>query len=203
MNHGLAGYDPVTSGQARSHCLKEIVNQQWNVGSAFAQWWNYDRHYLKAIEEVLTKAASFDRGDQIGVAGGDHPRVDPGGTVGADGANNPVLEHSQQLGLERQGHLADFVEKDSPVICRAEETVTGTGGPGEGPTLVPEHFGLEQLMGNRRTIDRNEGAIAPPGKIVDGARNNFLAAATFTGDQNCRVRGSDALNQRPQFGDRR
>jgi hypothetical protein len=203
MNHGFASYDPVTSGQASPHCLKEIVNQQWNVGSAFAQWWNYDRHYLKAIEEILTKASSFDRSDQIGVAGGNHPRVDPGGTVGPDGTNNAVLEHSEQLGLKRQGHLADLVEKNSPIICGTEQTMTGTGGSGEGAALMPEHFGLEQLMGNRRTVDRNEGAISPPGKIVDSPRDNLFTTATLASDQHCRVRGGNALYQRPQFGDRR
>ena len=82
-------------------------------------------------------------------------------------ADDPVLQHAQQLGLKLQRHLADLVEEDGAAVGRAEQSVARPGGAGESAALVAEHFRLQQFVRNRRAVDRHEGALAPCRQAVD------------------------------------
>src|ERR1700691_1010033 len=73
------------------------------------------------------------------------------------------------------------------------------GGAGEGAALMAEHLGLQQLVGNRRAIDRHESAPAPRRQGMDRPRDDFLAGAALARDQHGRIGGGNALDQGPQL----
>jgi hypothetical protein len=119
--------------------------------------------------------------------------------VGAHGPHDSVLQHAQQLGLKLQRHLADLIEEDRSAVGRAEKPVARTRRAGKGAALMAEHLGLQQLMRNRRTVDRHEGAAAPCRQSMDRPRDDFLAGAALACDQHRRVGGRNAVDQRPKF----
>ncbi len=64
----------------------------------------------------------------------------------------------------------------------------------EGPALVPEQLGLDQVGGNGAAIDRDERAARTGAALVDRARHELLAAAGFTRDEDGRLRRRDLLD---------
>jgi hypothetical protein len=77
--------------------------------------------------------------------------------LGANGLNLAVFEEAQQHRLHAQAHLSDFIEKDRPamrdlklagfVAVRTRETAFD----------VSEQLRLEERIGQRRTVHRDEG----------------------------------------------
>src|SRR5690606_4004312 len=54
---------------------------------------------------------------------------------------------------------------------------------GERALLVPEQLALDQLAGNCRGVDGNEGPVLARAELVDRFRDELLAGARFTEDQ--------------------
>jgi len=55
--------------------LDEVLGEQWDVTSAFAQGGNGDWKDVQAIEEIAAKSAVADRLRQVAVGGRDDPDV--------------------------------------------------------------------------------------------------------------------------------
>ena len=62
---------------------------------------------------------------------------------------------------------------------------------GERALLIAEQLRFEQILGNGRAIDRDEAAAAPPARLVQAARQQFLAGA----------RGAEQHHRDPGVGD--
>ena len=129
-----------------------------DVGPAIAQRREADGDHLQAIEEVLAKAALADFVEQLLVGGGDDAHVGLEGPIGADRAELPLLQHAQQLDLQRRAHLGDFVEEDRPAARHLEHSMASADRAGERPSLVAEQLGLEQLCRNGTAVERDERA---------------------------------------------
>ena len=67
------------------------------------------------------------------------------------------------------------------------------GGAGERALLVAEQNRLDEIFRHRAAIDRDEGFGPPLARAMNGARDQFLADARFTGDEHGDVRGGGLL----------
>jgi hypothetical protein len=92
------------------------------------------------------------------VGGGEDADVDRDRGVAADDVDDVLLQHAQQLGLERQRELADLVEEEGAAGGLAEPAGAVADGPGEGAADVAEQLRLEQLAGDGRAVDGDEWA---------------------------------------------
>ncbi len=108
-------------------------------------------------------------------------------------SNSCSCKHAQELGLEFQRDVADFVQKERSVVGQLEAAKFLRDGAGEGAALVAEQLGFEQAGGDCGAIDFDEGAIAARAEIMDGARDEFLARAGFAANQHGGIGGSDGL----------
>src|SRR5205814_503743 len=89
----------------------------------------------------------------------------------------PLLKDAQQLHLRRRCHLADFVQKQRAAIRKLEAALAAIGGSSECALFVPEDLALEERLGNRRAIDRDERKGRAGAQLVNGLRDQFLARA--------------------------
>ena len=94
-----------------------------------------------------------------------------------------LLEHAQQLGLDRRRHLADLVEEQHAAVGLLDASRLGGDRAGERAALVAEQLRLEQLVGQRRAVDRDERPVAAARRVVDEPRHDFLAGARLAGQQ--------------------
>ena len=128
------------------------------------------------------------------VGRGEHAHVHRRFHFAAQAPHFVVLQHAQQFGLRRRGHFADFVEQQRAAVGQLEAADAPLGRAGEGAALMAENFALHQRFGNRRAIDGDEGTVGARRKLMDGARQNFLARAGFAGDQHGGGGGRDLLD---------
>ena len=82
---------------------------------------------------------------EIPVGGGDDAHVDVDVVLAAEPRELAVLQHLQQLGLQRRAHVADLVEEQRAVVGELELAGLVLDRAGEGAALEPEQLGLEQL----------------------------------------------------------
>ena len=55
--------------------------------------------------------------------------------------------------------------------------------PCESPPLVAEELAFQQVLRNRCAVDGQERLLRPLAMMINGARDQFLARAAFSGDQ--------------------
>src|SRR5439155_13105518 len=102
-------------------------------------------------------------------------RIIRASAVLSHGANPPLLQHAQELRLERRAGLRDLVEKERAAARHLEETLAVLGGAREGAAAVAEELALEQPLGERGTVDGDEEAVAARSRGLAGARHQLLA----------------------------
>ena len=81
----------------------------------------------------------------------------------ADTLEGLVLEHAEQLGLERGPDVADLVEEHRPAVRDLELAALLLVGPGERALLVAEQLGLEKLLGQGHAVDHDERLVSAVG----------------------------------------
>ena len=75
---------------------------------------------------------------QVAVRGGQHADVDVDRLARADPLERFLLQHPQQLGLQRQIDLGDLVQQDRAAVGRLEAARAGGVGPRKGALFVAE-----------------------------------------------------------------
>ena len=97
--------------------------------------------------------------------------------VAADGHHYPLLQDTQQLGLQFQLQLADFVEEHRPAVGRAEAADGVVGGPSERPLHVAKHVAGEERAGNRGQSTGMKRLVGTAGSGAHSLGDQFLAGA--------------------------
>ena len=78
------------------------------------------------------------------------------GLRAADAVDHALLDGAQQLGLQPHVHLGDFVEQQRAAGRLLELADAARDRAGEGALLVAEQLGLQQVLRDRRAVDRDE-----------------------------------------------
>jgi hypothetical protein len=71
-----------------------------------------------------------------------------------------ILQHLEQLGLQRKRQLTDLVQEHRPAVCELELAGLDAVRAREGATLVAEQLALEELAGQRGAVDLDERSVA-------------------------------------------
>jgi hypothetical protein len=79
------------------------------------------------------------------------------------------LKESQQLALEREGQLADLVEKEGAPVGQLHLAHHHGVGAGVGAPLVAEELALDQGRRQRGAVHVHEPPVATRAVDVDGA----------------------------------
>ena len=145
----------------------------------------------QAVVEILPEVAPGDFRLQAAVGGGNHPHVQPDGFFPTHRPHLVILKHPQQLGLQVQGHLSDFIQENGSAMGQLERSPAVPDSPGESALLVTEELAFQQVFWHRRRVDRHKRAGRAGAFGVDGLGQVLLADAGFTQQQNRRIAGYD------------
>ncbi len=160
-----------------------MAGQRGDVFDALAQCWQWDREHIQAVVEVFAKLLVRHRFQQVLVGGGDHPHVHLALTRVADRLDHPFLQGAQDLGLQRQGHIPHFVEKQRALVGLHKAPYPVGHGAGKRALAMAEHFAFQQAFGDRRAVDRHKRLVCTVAMLVNGAGDHFFAGAAFAGQQ--------------------
>src|SRR6516165_10840387 len=120
---------------------------------------------------------------QVAVGRRDQPHVGADRLVPPDALERLLLEHAQHLGLGGQRHVADLVEEEGAAVALLELTDAAAVGAGEGALLVAEQLALQEALRDGRAVEGQKRRMSAGTVLVEGAGDEFLAAATLPGDE--------------------
>jgi hypothetical protein len=182
--HGVGGNVLDGFVEAAADFLDQVANEEGNVLATLAQRRDVDGENVEAIVEIAAEGALGDEPRKIAIGGGDDANVHALRAVAAEALEFLLLENAEELGLELERNVADFVEENGAAIGEFEAADFLVDGTGEGAAFVAEKLGFEQAGGNGGAIDFDEGAFTARAEIVDGAGDELLAGAGFAEDEN-------------------
>ena len=106
------------------------------------------------------------------------------------------------LACSAERQVADLVEEERAAMRQLEAARLARGGAGERALLVAEQLRLEQRLGNRRAVDRDERSVGARAQRVQRAREQLLAGAALAFEEHGRVgrrRAMQLLRHLPQL----
>src|SRR5689334_1079329 len=113
-----------------------MLRQFSDIGWPIAQGRNLQVYDVEPEQQILAEFPFADRVGENAVRCRDNSNVDRDWPVAADAVDDPFLDGAQQLGLQPNLHLGDFVEQERAAI-RFLEFADATGErAGKGTFLV-------------------------------------------------------------------
>jgi hypothetical protein len=183
---GVRGERPGGQAVVLAGLGEEVLGEPHDVVAPLAEGRQADRQDGQAVVEVLAEAARPDGVLEVLAGGGHHPGVGGLAARAAEAADRALLDHLEELGLERLGREADLVQEEGPAVRGLEEPGLGLARVGERAPLVAEELGLEQGLGDGRAVDVDERPRrAGPGPVHE-LGEQALAGAGLTQDEDRR-----------------
>jgi len=78
------------------------------------------------------------------------------------------LENPQQLRLQGERKIADFIQKERPRVSHLEPSDTLRDGASEGSLFMAKEFALQKICWDRGAIQLNKRTAAPSAQVVYG-----------------------------------
>ena len=154
-----------------------VARQTHEIGRAVPQAGQCHHDDVEPVEQIGAKTAGLHFGEEVAVAGGDHPHRRAARARFAHPLVLPVLEEAQQLGLDLQRHFADLVEEECATLSRRHLAKRVLHRVREGALHVAEQLALQQFARQARAADGDERPFPLRAAPVDFAGQHVLARA--------------------------
>src|SRR5690606_24282601 len=122
------------------------------------------------IVEVLAEPSFRDEALEISVRRTDDTHDGGHRLASADPLERSLLEEPKELALHVVREIADLVEEERAPLRELHLAGHAAVRAGEGAALVAEELALDELHGERRPVDDDEGPGLPRGVDVDRPR---------------------------------
>ncbi len=113
----------------------------------------------EAVKEVLAELRRADGAFEVAIGSGDDADIGLDIANTAEAPDDLVIEDAEELGLEKRGQLANFIEEEGAAVGDFKETAFEAAGIGEGAFFVAEEFGLHEGFRDGGPIDGDEGLV--------------------------------------------
>ena len=133
-----------------------MLDQRRHVGQTIAQRRHPQHVHVEPIEQILAEASLGDFLLEVAVCRRHDAGVYVDRLVAAQPRDFPLFEHAEQLCLCGGRQVADFVQEQRAAARCLERALAGGVRAGERAALVPEQLALDQLVRQRRTVERDE-----------------------------------------------
>ncbi len=140
---------------------EEVVDEEGDVVLSVTQRRDLERDHVEPIVEVFAEAALTNHLLEVPVRRRDDPHVHLAVFGGAHREEHPLLEHAQELHLERGRHVAYLVHEEGPTIGHLEEARLVAHRAGECAPAMTEELALEEIVVERAAVRSDEALIAP------------------------------------------
>jgi hypothetical protein len=158
---------------------QKMLGQQDDIVAAVAQRRQLELHHVQAEIKILAETPGSHQLSQLLIRGGQHTHIRVNRFTAADADDRFFFQHPQQLGLTREAHVADLVEKQGATggelefagprfVCVSKRTF-----------LMAKQLAFQQRFGERRAVHCDERMLAAPAAEVDRAGHHLLARAVF------------------------
>ena len=179
-----------------------VLDQGRDFFTALAQRRHSQPDDVEAVEEVFAEASLRDQLLEIGVGRGDDADVHLDRMGLAERVDLVGLEKAEQLRLQVDRQIRDFVEKQRAPFRRADDAGEGGIGAGERAAAVAEQLALEHVARHRRAVEREHDLLGAVRGAMDRAGQHFLAGPGLAGEEDRQRRRADAAGDADDLRDR-
>jgi len=192
--HHVHGHSRDPPAQVTLVAADEEPDQLGNVFRPIPQWRQRDREHAETVEEVGPEPSLLNRSIQINVGRGDHAHVHATRLRRPDPLELAFLQHAEELGLQLERKVADFVQEDRAAVGQLEPPLPHGRRASECAALVAEQLAFDQRGGQRRAVDANELVSPATAAVVYGAREELLTGAGFAEQQHRGIKRRDLID---------
>ena len=178
---------------------EKVASERLDVVRPFAQGGNDEGDHRKPVEEIFSKLARRDRRLKVAIGRGEDADIHALRPVLADPPYDTVFDDSQQLRLRRNRSRAHFVEEEGSAARLFEESPLEFRRSGERPASVSKQFALEEIFGQRCTVQGQVGRIRARSARLDEPRDDILARPGLSEDEDSGGRARHLLRARQEF----
>lgn len=107
----------------------ETLGEEDDVLAAFAQGRQRDPDFVQPLLEILAEVLFRHRCFQVDICAGDDSRLDLYFVFSSQPTKRLLLDGLEQLGLEGQTHVSDFVEEQRAPVRQFEQSALLAIGP--------------------------------------------------------------------------
>src|SRR5262249_1862236 len=157
--------------------------KQGNVFASLAQSRQPDSRYLQPVIKILAKLLVGNGGLKFPVRGRQQTDVYLDRLVAAGAKDLAIFQDAKQLGLERQRHVADLIEKGRAAVGIFKAPLAQPVGAGKGAGLVAEQLVIEQVFVQSGAIHGHERLVLSRAVGVDRLGNQLLTRAGLALDE--------------------
>ncbi len=179
-----------TFAQAGHECGRE----QRDVFLALAKGGEGDGKHVDAVPEILPEASRPDLVLEVAVGRGDEAHVDRDRLRPSQPLELLVLQDAQELSLELEGKLPDFVQEERAAVGQLEAARLPGEGAREGPALVAEELAFDEVGRQGGAIDLDERPLPASAGTVNRPGDQLLARAGFSEDEGGRIGGGNLIH---------
>ena len=148
-----------------------------------------DPQDVEPVAQIVAEPSGADLAAERPIGGRDDARIDLPRARFAEPTDLAFLQRAQQLGLDARAQLGDLIEKQGAALRLLEQSETFGDGAGEGAARVTEQLRLDELVGDRRAIERAEPPAATDARGVHRARHQLLSRSALPFNQHRERRG--------------
>ena len=159
---------------------REPERQDRDILGAITQGRDQDRNRGQSVVQVLTECPLIGLGGEIAVRGRHDAHVHLDGRGAAHPLKLLLLQHAQQLGLQVESHLRNFVQQQRAAVGALEGALDPLDRAGKGALLVAEEGRLDQALGERGAVELDKRFVTTVALVVNGAGEQLLSGARFT-----------------------
>jgi hypothetical protein len=163
--------------------LQVVAGERRDFDTPLAKRRNVQTHDIEPIVQILTEAALRDQRIDVCVGSRHNADVDALRMRFTNGMDFARFEETQQLRLDIERALADFIEKQRAARRRADDSLEVLRRSGERTATMSEQLRIQHVTRRCTAVEREEGFRGARRIVMNETSKDFLAGTGFASDQ--------------------
>src|ERR1700685_3401468 len=147
------------------------MHKERDILPSLAKWWYLNRKNIEPVKQILAELIVADHQRQIPMGRRDKANVNMNGLVAPQPLELMFLQRAQQLRLQLQTNVANFIQEQRAVIGNFKTAAFLHQSAGERTLLMSEQFACDKPGWNSSAIETHERPVSSWTKVMDCARN--------------------------------
>ena len=169
------------------------MNQERDILPSLAKWWYLNRKNIEPVKQIFPELMAADHQRQIPMRRRDKANVNMNGLVASQPLELLFLQRAQQLWLQFQTNVANFIQEQRAAIGNFKAAAFLQQSASERTLLMSEQFAFDKPGWNSSAIETYERSVSSWTEVMDCARNQFFPGARLAVQQDSRSGRGDNL----------
>src|SRR6185503_3280190 len=156
---------------------KEIRDQSSNIVSAFPNWGNVDSECGNSVIEVVAKNFLLHQLFKVLMSCCDYPYANLTRHSFAQCVNFTFLKKPEQLWLQRQWQITNFVKEQRAVLRCADKSLVITESSSKSAFSMSKEHALDQIGRYGRIVERNEFLFCTTTQTVNSSSDEIFSCS--------------------------